>query len=128
MVLNKMLVDPLQATLVRSVLLAVIASTYWADKASGQSFTSPLVGAGATGIGTSAEQAGQLTGRERFLRRNRRRTAFVGRDSRERTTFVGQQQGSATGRVQTAVASQPAGRFERNANLASQRTNQSTHQ
>jgi osmotically-inducible protein OsmY len=50
----------------------------------------------------------------------------VGRDSREQTTFVGQQQGSATGRVQTAVASQPAVRFERNANLASQRTNQST--
>ena len=126
MILRKMLVDPLRAGSVRGILLAVIASTSWADKASGQLFTSPMVGAGATGIGTSAEKAGQLTGRERFLRRNRRRTAFVGRDSRERTTFVGQQQGSATGRVQTAVASQPAVRFERNANLSSQRTNQST--
>lgn len=53
---------------------------------------------------TSLQNAGGLTGDRRFLRQNRRRGDFVGRDVDASQGFVGETQGRTTGRVQTAVS------------------------
>ena len=52
----------------------------------------------------SLEDAGTLTGNERFWRNNRRRTDFVGTDSREQNAFVGAVQANTTGTVRSATA------------------------
>jgi hypothetical protein len=70
----------------------------------------------------TADNTGKLTGKERFLRGNRRSNAFVGRDKTSRATFVGEQQGAASGRVRAATEDLRL-RYQRSANLASQRTN-----
>ena len=75
--------------------------------------------------GASDGEVGSISGKERFLRRNRRRTAYVGRDLNEMSTFVGEFQGSTSGQVRTSVSSQ-RGRMRRNVNLTGQRTNQTS--
>ncbi len=54
------------------------------------------------GVGDSSE-VGSITGSERFLRDNRGKGDFVGRDPDSRDTFVGSQQGTASGRVRSAA-------------------------
>jgi len=49
------------------------------------------------------EQVGELTGSERFLRENRGRRDFVGRDIREIDAFVGAQQAIVAGGVRPAA-------------------------
>jgi len=63
----------------------------------------------------SSEDVGQLSGRERFLRGNRRAADFVGRDAAERRSFVGVEQGAMQGRVRSAVSNLRPPR-ERNVN------------
>ena len=79
----------------------------------------------ATGSASSDNEVGSISGGERFLRRSRRRNAFVGRDLGEMSSFVGELQGSTTGNVRTAVSSMRM-RLQRNANLTAQRTNQAS--
>src|SRR5690606_32109275 len=47
--------------------------------------------------------AGGLSGNRRFLRQNRRRDDFVGRDTQDTTGFVGQTVGRTQGNVESAV-------------------------
>jgi osmotically-inducible protein OsmY len=56
---------------------------------------------GATGADLSG--AGQVTGNERFVRRNRPSGSFVGNDVRQRRGFIGQQSANLTGRVRIAA-------------------------
>ncbi|GEM_PF-1281642 len=64
------------------------------------------VGGSGNGPGTSGlAEAGSLLGNERFLRKNRRATDFVGSDQSEANTFVGAGQVLQGGRVQAAVES-----------------------
>ena len=56
----------------------------------------------------SAEDAGTLTGNERFIRGNRSRRAFVGTDTQDVNGFVGSEQATATGNVtSTTTGLQP---------------------
>ena len=104
-----------------SLVVFVDAPPAAAQVAEGFGLPSFSAGAAATERAT-AENTGKLTGRERFLRSNRRRNAFVGRDKNSRATFVGEQQGAASGRVRAATEDLSL-RYQRSANLASQRTN-----
>jgi hypothetical protein len=79
----------------------------------------------ATGSASADEEVGSISGGERFIRRNRRRTAFVGRDLSEMSSFVGEIQGSTSGNVRTSASSLRM-RLQRNANLTAQRTNQTS--
>jgi hypothetical protein len=79
----------------------------------------------ATGAAVAESDVGSISGGERFIRKRRRRTAFVGRDLNEMSSFVGEIQGSTDGNVRTATSSLRV-RLQRNANLTTQRTNQTT--
>lgn len=79
----------------------------------------------ATGTAVADTEVGSISGGERFIRKRRRRTAFVGRDSNEMSSFVGEIQGSTDGNVLSAVSSLRV-RLQRNANISTQRTNQTT--
>jgi hypothetical protein len=79
----------------------------------------------ATGAAVTDTDVGSISGGERFIRKRRRRTAFVGRDLNEMSSFVGEIQGSTDGNVRTATSSLRV-RLQRNANLTTQRTNQTT--
>ena len=55
----------------------------------------------------AADNAGTISGTERFLRRNRSGRSFVGSDLRERRGFVGRQQARNTAQIRSAVTTTP---------------------
>ncbi|MBX3440591.1 MAG: BON domain-containing protein [Planctomycetaceae bacterium] len=81
------------------LVLATVVMLFLSQEASAQMFN-PLE---SMGRDTSLNNAGRLTGDRRFLRQNRQRGDFVGRND-ESQGFVGQTQGRTEGRVQTATS------------------------
>lgn len=89
---------------------AVLVVTFIAFESAQAQMFNPMTGArGATftnqsGWNASAEDVGSIKGSERFLRRNRTRKSFVGRDLNERRRFVGLTQGQMSGSVTSSTA------------------------
>ncbi|MBN1855173.1 MAG: BON domain-containing protein [Pirellulales bacterium] len=106
--------------MVTILMLLILAG----DASAQQSRSSRFGRMAAQGATQDSEQVGQITGRERFLRHNRQRNAFVGRDRTEQSSFVGQQQASVTGQVPTSVEGRQA-RYQQNANINALRINES---
>lgn len=71
----------------------------------------------------SAEDVGEISGNERFLRGNRPRNVLVGRDPQGRQSFVGEQQGTIVGQVPSSIASARV-QQRRDANVPVLRTNE----
>lgn len=89
---------------------AVLIVTFVAsDFAQAQMFN-PMTGARGTtfnsqaGWNAKASDVGSIKGSERFLRRNRSKKDFVGRDMSERRQFVGLTQGEISGSVTSSTA------------------------
>lgn len=118
-------------TTYRLLLFALLAPLWAASTVNGQSrslreqLSRRTARTAGSASATASTEVGSVTGRERYIRRNRQRTAFVGRDLQELSSFVGELQGSTSGQVRTSVSTLQV-RLQRNANLSTQRTNQTT--
>jgi len=71
----------------------------------------------------SAEDVGEISGNERFLRGNRPRNVLVGRDLQGRQSFVGEQRGTIVGQVPSSIANARV-QQRRDANVPVLRTNE----
>ncbi len=81
-------------------LSAALACT---SQASAQLFGQRTLGRSLSRQMSPAEEVGQISGGERYLRGNRNLADFVGRDLAERQNFVGIEQGIVRGRALSAV-------------------------
>lgn len=94
----------------RFFLPSVLIVTFIAIDSTEAQMFNPMTGAqGATfteqaGWDTDTSNVGSLRGSERFLRKNRSRRDFVGRDVNARQRFVGLVQGQASGEVTSSTA------------------------
>jgi hypothetical protein len=88
----------------RVVILGLAGMALWIEPAAAQMFGSRRLG-GTLGRRPAPGDAtgGTLTGVERFIRANRRRTDFVGPDTFEQQFFVGGVGGRVSGPVRSAV-------------------------
>ncbi|NOX53062.1 MAG: BON domain-containing protein [Planctomycetes bacterium] len=89
------------------LLLTVAAEPVSAQLFGARTLGQPLSRRTRPGISTSpsaASDVGTLSGAERFLRSNRRRSDFVGSDSRDVRSFVGAVQAQTSGRVTSPTA------------------------
>ncbi len=71
----------------------------WGQMFGNRQTGSPLTRQAPPGFGQDQENVGTLQGNERFIRRNRRATDFVGPDLRELQRFIGILQATPRGRV-----------------------------
>ena len=94
----------------RFLVPAVLIVTFIAFESAQAQMFNPMTGArdatftDQSGWNASAEDVGSIKGSERFLRRNRTRKSFVGRDLNERKRFVGLSQGQVSGSVTSSTA------------------------
>lgn len=91
-----------------TTVLSLIVAVVLAETASAQMFGNrqlgrPLRRQPTPGFDQNQEEVGTLQGNERFLRRNRRPTDFVGPDLRELDRFVGLIQATIRNETQSAV-------------------------
>lgn len=94
----------MKAILATLLTLAMVFSAVLSAEA--QMFGSRSLGASrpTARTATDTSNVGVVQGNERFVRGNRRKTDFVGTDTRDTSGFVGSEQGTATGRVRSATS------------------------
>ena len=86
-----------------TIIIAALALFVGTSPAAAQLFGQRTLGRTLSRQPGPAEEVGQITGGERFLRGNRSLADFVGRDLSERQNFVGIEQGIVRGRAISAV-------------------------